>query len=230
MPLELLEMCNLVGPESYVRERIEAFARGGRDQPAGHAGPGRRRRPGRPGRADEGVGRHDRRRRPSDRSSRRSTRRSAVPSASFIEKEVTPHHEQWEADGQVSREVWTRAGEQGLLCFDVDEEYGGPGVSDFRYNLVLAEEMTRAGAHGPGFPVHTDIIVPYLSQPRDRRAEAALAARLRQRRDDHRDRDDRARRRQRPAGHPHERRRQGRPLRAATAARPSSATARWPTW
>jgi alkylation response protein AidB-like acyl-CoA dehydrogenase len=82
---------------------------------------------------------------------------------SFIEKEVTPHHAQWETDGQVSREVWTRAGAQGLLCFDVAEEYGGPGVRDFRYNMVLAEEMTRAGAHGPGFPVHTDIIVPYLS-------------------------------------------------------------------
>jgi alkylation response protein AidB-like acyl-CoA dehydrogenase len=81
----------------------------------------------------------------------------------FIEKEVKPHHEQWEADGQVSREVWTRAGETGLLCFDVDEEYGGPGVRDFRYNMVLAEELTRAGAHGPGFPVHTDIIVPYIS-------------------------------------------------------------------
>jgi alkylation response protein AidB-like acyl-CoA dehydrogenase len=81
----------------------------------------------------------------------------------FIEKEVLPHHEQWEEDGQVSREVWTRAGDQGLLCFDVAEAYGGPGVRDFRYNLVLAEELTRAGASGPGFPVHTDIIVPYLS-------------------------------------------------------------------
>jgi alkylation response protein AidB-like acyl-CoA dehydrogenase len=81
----------------------------------------------------------------------------------FIEREVKPNHEQWEADGQVSREVWTKAGETGLLCFDVDEAYGGPGVRDFRYNMVLAEELTRAGAHGPGFPVHTDIIVPYLS-------------------------------------------------------------------
>jgi long-chain-acyl-CoA dehydrogenase len=82
---------------------------------------------------------------------------------SFVEREVAPYHEKWEADGQVSREVWTRAGQQGLLCFDVDEAYGGPGVKDFRYNMVLAEEMTRAGAHGPGFSVHTDIIVPYLS-------------------------------------------------------------------
>jgi alkylation response protein AidB-like acyl-CoA dehydrogenase len=83
---------------------------------------------------------------------------------SFLEKEVVPHHEQWEKDGQVSREVWTKAGEQGLLCFDVDEQYGGAGVKDFRYNMVVAEEMCRVGASGPGFPVHTDIIVPYISQ------------------------------------------------------------------
>ena len=82
----------------------------------------------------------------------------------FLEKEVVPHHDQWEKDGQVSREVWTKAGEQGLLCFDVDEEYGGAGVKDFRYNMVVAEEMCRVGASGPGFPVHTDIIVPYISQ------------------------------------------------------------------
>jgi alkylation response protein AidB-like acyl-CoA dehydrogenase len=82
---------------------------------------------------------------------------------SFIEKEVTPHHEQWEADGVVDRSVWTRAGEMGLLCFDVDEEYGGGGVEDFRYNMVMAEELTRAGVNGPGFLVHTDIIVPYIS-------------------------------------------------------------------
>jgi alkylation response protein AidB-like acyl-CoA dehydrogenase len=81
----------------------------------------------------------------------------------FLEREVVPHHEQWEKDGQVSREVWTKAGAQGLLCFDVDEEYGGAGVKDFRYNMVVAEEISRVGASGLGFPVHTDVIVPYIS-------------------------------------------------------------------
>lgn len=81
----------------------------------------------------------------------------------FFEREVIPHHEQWEADGQVSREVWRKAGEAGMLCFDVDEAYGGAGVKDFRYNMVFNEEAARAGASGPGFAVHTDIIVPYLS-------------------------------------------------------------------
>ncbi len=82
---------------------------------------------------------------------------------SFLEREVVPFHDQWEKDGVVPRELWTKAGAQGLLCFDVAEEYGGPGVKDFRYNMVMAEELTRAGVNGPGFLVHTDIIVPYLS-------------------------------------------------------------------
>ncbi len=81
----------------------------------------------------------------------------------FFDKEVVPFHEQWERDGIVDRELWRKAGERGLLCFDVDEEYAGPGIADFRYNMVLAEESARAGASGPGFAVHTDIIVPYLS-------------------------------------------------------------------
>ena len=81
----------------------------------------------------------------------------------FMQKEVVPFHDQWEKDGQVSREVWTRAGEAGLLCFDVDEAYGGMGVRDFRYSMVVAEEISKIGASGLGFPVHTDIIVPYIS-------------------------------------------------------------------
>ncbi len=81
----------------------------------------------------------------------------------FFEREVTPHHDQWERDGIVPRELWRKAGTAGLLCFDVPEEYGGAGVTDFRYNVVLSEEQTRAGASGPGFSVHSDIIVPYLT-------------------------------------------------------------------
>ena len=81
----------------------------------------------------------------------------------FMEREVAPYHAKWEADGIVDRDVWRKAGDAGLLCFDVEEEYGGAGISDFRYNMVLAEEASRVGASGPGFAVHTDIIVPYIS-------------------------------------------------------------------
>jgi acyl-CoA dehydrogenase len=80
----------------------------------------------------------------------------------FFEREVLPHHDQWEADGIVPRELWKKAGDLGMLCFDVPEEFGGPGVDDFRYNVIVSEEQTRANVSGPGFSVHTDIIVPYL--------------------------------------------------------------------
>ncbi|GGO93973.1 acyl-CoA dehydrogenase FadE20 [Nocardioides phosphati] len=80
----------------------------------------------------------------------------------FFEKEVKPHAEEWDRDGIVSREAWLKAGEAGLLCFDVPEEFGGPGIDDFRFNVIVSEEQGRIGASGPGFSVHTDIIVPYL--------------------------------------------------------------------
>ncbi|MCB0012456.1 MAG: acyl-CoA dehydrogenase family protein [Anaerolineales bacterium] len=80
----------------------------------------------------------------------------------FLAKEVVPHHEQWEKDGLVSREVWRKAGENGFLCMDVPEEYGGLGVTDYRYNAILAEEMSYVGASGPGFGVANELVVPYL--------------------------------------------------------------------
>ncbi|HZG91622.1 MAG TPA: acyl-CoA dehydrogenase family protein [Pseudonocardia sp.] len=80
----------------------------------------------------------------------------------FVAKEVLPFHDQWERDGQVSRDVWRAAGAAGLLGTDVPEEYGGGGEEDFRYNAVLLEELTAAGASGVGFPLHNDVIAPYL--------------------------------------------------------------------
>lgn len=79
----------------------------------------------------------------------------------FVEKEVTPYHEQWEKNGIVSRDVWRAAGEQGLLCCSVSEEYGGPG-GDFLHSTIVIEEMSKAGASGPGFSLHSDIIAPYI--------------------------------------------------------------------
>lgn len=79
----------------------------------------------------------------------------------FIEKEITPYHAQWEEEGMVSREVWTKAGEAGLLCLDVPEEYGGPGL-DFSFCALITEEISKAGYTGPGFFLHSDIVAPYL--------------------------------------------------------------------
>ena len=60
----------------------------------------------------------------------------------FLEKEVVPFHDQWEKDGHVDREVWRKAGATGLLAFDVEEQYGGLGLKDFRYNAVVTEEIS----------------------------------------------------------------------------------------
>jgi acyl-CoA dehydrogenase len=83
---------------------------------------------------------------------------------SFIAAEVAPFHEQWERDGCVSREVWLAAGKAGLLGIDMDDEYGGGGNADYRYYLIMNEELARAGAHGPGFSVHNDINGQYLQR------------------------------------------------------------------
>jgi alkylation response protein AidB-like acyl-CoA dehydrogenase len=80
----------------------------------------------------------------------------------FVEKEIVPFHPQWEADGQVDREVWLKAGSAGLLGTDVPEEYGGGGQKDYRFNAVLAEELVRGGASGIGFGLHNDVVAPYL--------------------------------------------------------------------
>ncbi len=80
----------------------------------------------------------------------------------FIEKEVVPHHAQWEKDGVVSREVWQRAGAAGLLCCTIPEEYGGAGA-DFRFSAIVVEELARAGTTGPAFYLHSDIIAPYIA-------------------------------------------------------------------
>jgi alkylation response protein AidB-like acyl-CoA dehydrogenase len=81
----------------------------------------------------------------------------------FAEKEIVPHHARWEAQGVVDREVWLAAGRHGLLGIAVPEEFGGGGNDDRRYGVVLAEELAKAGATGPAFALHNDIVGPYLT-------------------------------------------------------------------
>jgi alkylation response protein AidB-like acyl-CoA dehydrogenase len=80
----------------------------------------------------------------------------------WAEKNIAPFHAQWEKDGIVPREVWLSGGKQGLLGIDMEEQYGGAGVNDFRYHAVLDEEMVHIGASGVGFGLHNDVIAPYL--------------------------------------------------------------------
>jgi alkylation response protein AidB-like acyl-CoA dehydrogenase len=82
----------------------------------------------------------------------------------FLAREAVPYHERWEAAGIVDRDVWRAAGAAGLLGMDVDEEYGGGGQHDFRFNAVLVEEIVSAGCSGLGFGLHNDVVAPYLTE------------------------------------------------------------------
>lgn len=79
----------------------------------------------------------------------------------FIEREVTPFHDAWEAQQHVDRAVWTKAGAAGFLCCTMPEQYGGFGA-DRRYSMVLLEELARANATGIGWMLHSEIVAPYL--------------------------------------------------------------------
>lgn len=79
----------------------------------------------------------------------------------FIVEEISPFHAEWEKDGIVPRSLWKRAGELGLLCTEIPEEYGAAG-GDFLFGAIMIEEMARAGATGPTFYLHSEIIAPYI--------------------------------------------------------------------
>lgn len=82
----------------------------------------------------------------------------------FVAKEITPFNEQWEKNKMVSRESWQKLGEAGFLCMQAPEEYGGLGITDFKYNTIFAEELGLTGCAGPavGYPLHNDIVFPYI--------------------------------------------------------------------
>jgi acyl-CoA dehydrogenase len=79
----------------------------------------------------------------------------------FVEEEIVPFHAQWEVEGIVPRELWLKAGAQGLLCCTVPEEYGGLGL-DYLFDVVVFEELWRVGASGPGFLIHVDLVATYI--------------------------------------------------------------------
>ncbi|WP_074447173.1 acyl-CoA dehydrogenase family protein [Rhodococcus qingshengii] len=87
---------------------------------------------------------------------RDNVRRTAVCRTKVVRNQsITPF------SGQ-TRDVWVEAGKQGFLGMAVPEEFGGGGVKDFRYNVVITEEATKAGYSGIGFMLHSDVVAPYL--------------------------------------------------------------------
>lgn len=80
----------------------------------------------------------------------------------FFEEEIAPHHERWEQQQHIDRHLWNKAGELGLLCPTMPEEYGGAGV-DRLYSVIMMEEQARCGDSASGFSLHSDIVANYIN-------------------------------------------------------------------
>ncbi|MDR6125005.1 acyl-CoA dehydrogenase [Bacillus sp. SLBN-46] len=80
----------------------------------------------------------------------------------FLEKEAYPFYEQWEEDRMIPRSFWKKMGDQGFLCPDIDEKYGGSEV-DWGFAVVINEELERVGSGLIGIGLHNDIVVPYIT-------------------------------------------------------------------
>jgi alkylation response protein AidB-like acyl-CoA dehydrogenase len=82
----------------------------------------------------------------------------------FVNTEIVPNHARWTADGKVDKAMFRAAGQHGLLGMAIPEEYGGGGVDDFRYNVVIDEVVTASGASASGLCItlHNDICLPYF--------------------------------------------------------------------
>lgn len=84
--------------------------------------------------------------------------------AEFNTRAVAPHYAQWDQDHMMSRDLWTSAGEQGLLGLAVPEQFGGMGMNDYRFRAVLDEEFAKSNhlAVGLAFHLHDDMVLPHL--------------------------------------------------------------------
>ncbi|MEQ1324640.1 acyl-CoA dehydrogenase family protein [Acinetobacter soli] len=81
----------------------------------------------------------------------------------YMKEHIAPHYDQWEREGIMPRSVWNSLGENGFLCVDLPEEYGGYGVPT-HYSLMLVEESARAGygALSTAISCHSEIAAPYI--------------------------------------------------------------------
>ncbi|GAC00346.1 acyl-CoA dehydrogenase [Gordonia namibiensis NBRC 108229] len=81
----------------------------------------------------------------------------------FLIRECGPYNEEWTKAGQVDREIFKKAGEAGLLGFNIPEEYGGGGaMDDFRFNAVVVEEFAKFDGAAPGLSLQNDVVAPYF--------------------------------------------------------------------
>ncbi|WP_413317093.1 acyl-CoA dehydrogenase family protein [Agrococcus sp. 1P02AA] len=82
----------------------------------------------------------------------------------IVARHVAPHYAQWEADGLIDRELYRTMGEAGLVGLAIPEQHGGMGVDDYRFRMIISEELSKVGAASVNatFGVHDDIVLAYL--------------------------------------------------------------------
>ena len=80
----------------------------------------------------------------------------------FIDKEVVPAYPEWEKGGRMPRDVFKQMGALGMLGMAIPEEYGGAGMPDYRYNVVLQEEAAKALVTLSTVRTQLEVILPYF--------------------------------------------------------------------
>ena len=81
----------------------------------------------------------------------------------FFQEEVAPHGERWREQGFVDREIYRKAGAQGLLLTWADEQYGGLALDDFRFEQIIIEENIAHGEIGFYINLHSALVAPYIA-------------------------------------------------------------------
>lgn len=79
----------------------------------------------------------------------------------FLSKEIIPSYDQWEKEGIIPKEAWTRMGANGYLCPWIEKELGGAGLG-LEFSFIITEEMAYAGVYGLMAGLHSDIVAPYI--------------------------------------------------------------------
>ncbi|GGN97577.1 acyl-CoA dehydrogenase family protein [Nocardia rhizosphaerihabitans] len=85
----------------------------------------------------------------------------------FVDKRISPNYAQWERAGQMPREIFAEMGELGMLGITLPEEFGGMGLRDYRYNVILQEEAARALVTLGTVRTQLDVILPYFLEYAD---------------------------------------------------------------
>jgi alkylation response protein AidB-like acyl-CoA dehydrogenase len=82
----------------------------------------------------------------------------------FLSREVVPHQDDWDRDHWIDREVFARAAKAGIYALQIDEKYGGAGEPDYRYRMVVSEEIARINALSFGLTIslQDDLVLHYL--------------------------------------------------------------------